>query len=810
MTREILLLYVLFLVEFAEASNAVNMAGVPELDHQNVIENSSLPECKFNVTHSSMRVFRSRLEVYDVVFIRFRIRFLNSTVKNSTLPGVFKPDLWVWTYRPPRGNYSYLSWNLEFGFLSFSILDTKTAALHDIGFTTKQSKCSVTFGSNATTKSITDSLMEILHVFEHGLPKYQTNYICYLSEVPGIRSSFAYKAGLYLSFPVTFINYKCCTYAFSFYEMQFRRFLCNTFVDKWQLLTHGPYFIGIILLLFAPIFLFAVCACISKDSQIIPKHVEMEPLLSTETPEQDNWIYLDGDSPVTVLDVLSQPLNYLRRKHPILDSRLRRLICVCCAPMLIYLKLYMFKDGYVFSYHKTLTRISVRELVKFGQPIGLLALYGDTSDMSKTFVPILGGPIGVIAIYFSLALILIVCPKSLKQIVQNGLPRQSDVSPLFYGLEEISRSDVCYRTPYEGFKRASEICKQKVYLLITTDQWKKVFSIQRRRFKSGPCHPSLIKTITKPLTFSFKVIVCVFELFIYILYFLFPLFTCGVIMIKGTVVTLMETRNSFKRHGNSVSSSVVCFFITVLVLGSVVVFGYCVCLVFLESFIYLTQMVLYCFVALVILPTIAFGYLFFFVSLVYYFAHLMRNFGDGYSRLLEIAVKKCTDLERMKTVLELKDETIVIKNVDFHFRTVNVNGEEIVVPTETLIKIQSRVNNVQMVKHKDLAPGIPRELFHKIVKEIRPVNAQMMNFIVHLTIIITLITVTLTLVSKFNSGFNTDESEVLHIVFTVIVGFIPKLMEMFLKGGSDAGRREIEIKQIGKIVEKFWEISACT
>ncbi|XP_052774744.1 uncharacterized protein LOC128213224 [Mya arenaria] len=794
MTKDIICLYTVFLVAFAEPSFEVESVDNPKMDHQNVLKNSSLPECIFNVTNANIKYFKSKLEVYESEFIRFRISMKNSTVMNRTLPGVFQPDLWVWTYRSPYGNYSYLSWNIAFGALSFSILETKLYAIRYIDLVTTQSKCSVTFGSTETTSSISHSLMEMVHVFENDVPKYQRNYMCYLSEVPGIRSSFTYKAGLYFSFPVTFINYKCCTYAYSFVKVRFRELECNTFFEKWHLLTHGPYILGVILLLYFPIFLFAILACISKGVQKIPRDVEMEPLLSIDTYEQDIWVYHDGNSPVTVLNVLLQPLNCLRRKHPILVSRLNRFFCVCLSPMLIYLQLYMFKDGYVNSYNEPFTRISVKDLVKFGQPVGFLALYGDMSDMNKTFVPILGGPFVVSILYFSLALILIVCPKSLKTIVNNGLPRQSDVSPLFHGLDDIPRSEAYYRAQDQVYERASEICKQRVYLLFSADQWRKVYSIERKRFKSHPICQGLMRTIMETLTFPFKAILCAFEVFIYILLFLFPVVTFSLIILKGAVVSKIDTRNSFKRRGSIVSNFVVRFFITVLVLGAVFVFGYCVCLVFLESFTYLAQMAIYCFVALIKFPTITFGYLFFFVTLVYYLVHLLNAFADDYSRLLEIILNKCIDLERNETIRVLKDETIIIK----------VNGK-VMVPLETQIKIQSRVHNVQMVKHKGFAPGIPRELFNKVVKKKRPVKVQMVNLFFHFIIIMTLIIVTFNLVSKFNSGITTTESEVLNIVITAIVGFIPTLVELFLKGVNAARRLEIEKREIGKIVEKFFE-----
>ncbi|XP_052774743.1 uncharacterized protein LOC128213223 [Mya arenaria] len=804
MTWAIWSLFLLYSVQFANASGDVRITDVSEKD-RDILKKSNLPECNFSVSNSSIEYFRSKLKVFESEFIRFRISFKNLTVVKNTSPGVFQPDLWVWTVRSPHGNYSYLSWNLEYGILSFSLLETKVYVIRYVDLVTNQSECSVQFGSDATTRSISKALMQIIDMIKEGVPKYERNYMCYLSEVPGIRTTVSYTAALYLSFPVTFINYKCCMYVYSFAKGRFRPFNCNRFVEKWKLLTHGPYFLGVIILLFFPIVLFGIGACISKGDQLLSRDIQLESLLPNETPKHDYWVYLDGNSPITVLNVLSQPLDCLRRNHPILNSRLRRLICVCFAPMLIYLQLYMFKDGYVHSYNEPLTTISVRDLVKIGKPLGFLALYGDMSDMRKTFVPILGGPIGVIILYFSLALVFIVCPKSLKEIVHKGLPQQSDVSPLFDGLGEMPRSGVCYRDLDTGYERASEICKQRVYFLFSPSQWRKVIRIQRKRFEIDSVHTSLMRTKINPLMFLFKLILCTIEVFIYVPYFLCPFFSFCAILLKGTVVKIMDTRNSFKRFGKIVSSPVVWLFGTVLILGAIVVFGYCVCLVFLESFIYLAQIAIYCFAALILFPTIAFGYLFFFVTLVYYLAHLVRDFGDGYSRLLEIAVNKSIELEQAVNVVIDKDKTLQVMNVNQHFETVRVNGEEIAVLTETQIKIQSRFQRKQMVRHNKFAPGIPRELFNNIVNEKRQVYAEMVNLLIHLTVIMTLISVTLTLVYTFNSEFNTDESEVLHIVFTVIVGFIPKLVEMFLKGGSDAGRKEIEEKEIGEIVENYWK-----
>jgi hypothetical protein len=67
-------------------------------------------------------------------------------------------------------------------------------------------------------------------------------------------------------------------------------------------------------------------------------------------------------------------------------------------------------------------KITIKDFVDVGTPLGFLALLGDASNRHKVFVPALGGPVGITAFYFVLGFFFLVLPKCLTNVVNNGLP----------------------------------------------------------------------------------------------------------------------------------------------------------------------------------------------------------------------------------------------------------------------------------------------------------------------------------------------------------------------------------------------------
>jgi len=101
---------------------------------QNTSENiqirSELKICEFEVDNSSRNYFDTRLKLLNPNFIKFKIEFVNVTLKNEgnkrVQPRMFKPQLWFWTYRPVEGHFPYLGLNVDSGLLSFDLLNSRS------------------------------------------------------------------------------------------------------------------------------------------------------------------------------------------------------------------------------------------------------------------------------------------------------------------------------------------------------------------------------------------------------------------------------------------------------------------------------------------------------------------------------------------------------------------------------------------------------------------------------------------------------------------------------------------------------------
>ena len=85
------------------------------------------PLCEFSIWERSKIFFVARLRQMNPKFIKFGIQFYNGTnVIEHTAPQVLKPKLWLWTYSTAGETYPYLNWNVDFGLLTFGLLDAET------------------------------------------------------------------------------------------------------------------------------------------------------------------------------------------------------------------------------------------------------------------------------------------------------------------------------------------------------------------------------------------------------------------------------------------------------------------------------------------------------------------------------------------------------------------------------------------------------------------------------------------------------------------------------------------------------------
>ncbi|KAH3771966.1 hypothetical protein DPMN_173296 [Dreissena polymorpha] len=85
------------------------------------------PLCEFSIWEQRKIFFVDRLRQMNSKFIKFGIQFYNGTnVIKHTEPQVLKPKLCFWTYSTAGETYPYLNWNVDFGLLTFGLLDAET------------------------------------------------------------------------------------------------------------------------------------------------------------------------------------------------------------------------------------------------------------------------------------------------------------------------------------------------------------------------------------------------------------------------------------------------------------------------------------------------------------------------------------------------------------------------------------------------------------------------------------------------------------------------------------------------------------
>lgn len=509
-------------------------------------------DCNLHASEHIKSYFRSQLLIKKPHFVQFKIKIhqRNRTLFTST-DDVFKPLFWSWTFAESSGPYPFLTWNLDYGILSFRLLDAKTILIKEVHLNANDS-CNITFGTPETTKQIVTALVPLIAVNESEYPSYPISYFCYY-HAPKDFSSLRYRASVYFIFPISAIGFTCSVayweYAEKIYKVSHQTSALNLKgIKSWHSISLLPYFVGAFILLFFPVVLFKIAAWLSVGEKISTEMNLHEMLdVSSKTEQANNiddekWLYADGNSPLGVSNIFSFQTCGLDKKFPVFVSRLRRFFFVLAAPMLIYLQSAMYLQG--MGVWEDRDKITIKNLVSAGVPMGFLSLFGDTEDRKTVFVPLLGGPVGAVTLYYSVGILFIALPRSFKQVIEDGIPRckASFKSPLFYDFSEIitmSMVNIKPRHLLPGYTKASTLLKCRFYCLFTGKFWKSVWDIQisrSARFLSKFEHCNeykLCKYLFLLIYLSVYIFLCLTEILFCIVYYGLPFCDFVVIIVRG-------------------------------------------------------------------------------------------------------------------------------------------------------------------------------------------------------------------------------------------------------------------------------------
>lgn len=800
-THFLFIICMVFGTDHVCTGSSVDSTAIPRID----LENADLAECNFTVWNTSVNYFRNLLEQQFPNFMQFRLTF-DENVQNSSSPGVFVPDKWVWTYKTRKLSFPYLSWNLDYGILSFGLLDARTVDVKYVHLnTTTHSPCRIVFGTDSANHKIVDALVELIDNSKGTGQKYESNYFCYRAEVPGIRETVAYWAGLYLNYPTVFISYNCCTVHFAYTEDRFIT-KCTQQRDKWILCTIAPYVLGILLFLYIFPFIYLEFAHFIAESDVIQYEDDTVSIQnSSENAEQTDdvgWVFQDSKSPLTFFSILKL-FWCCRTRHPVSSSRFRRLISLLLTPSVVYIQFFMYRNGFGVG-KEAQDNIAVSQLLHQGCPSGLLAFLGSFSD--KSFAPAFGGPLFVSIVYFTTGTLFFVLPRNLKQAIEYGVgwSNSSPWSPLCFDARDIIALAGLNVTPSHGYRKAFSVCKCSFYMLFNKPFWLRMFRFHKERFDKillfKPERAAWLRILAVPLLLCFGII----ETVILILFYGVPFVSFIALLAKGLIRGLLNSWPHNRILRRVFSNRLTIFISSVCIFIMFTAFTYVGCLVFIESFSFICQVVMHCFLAVVVYPSVSFGYLFFFVAITYYSVHLVHKFGDGYLELLSLAVEISIQLDGCVNTVRVNGNELIVSNVYAPVRTIRVNHVTVNIPENESVRREG-ANSACKVRRKGRLIGIPLELFEFLVRKHRPVHEQFLKVFFQLSLIAVLIFVTQSITSRFVAGASSEISEVMHVIFLVTVGALPRIFEVMFLSHSELVKHEIVRRDLKMSIDDYWQ-----
>ena len=774
--------------------------------------------CIVTIDERSVNYFRSRLQVDDPNFIRFKVVFGNKNENVTYAPGTLHAFNWVWTYNSSNGIYPYLHWNVDYGTLSFKLLDVKTLS-NDPFIYFKISNCHLTIGLNETNMLLAEqykNLVSELSETNTTITKYQQSYFCYMAEAPGFRNTFGYLMGLYFVYPLSVINYNCCITYYEFWELRYGYECLDKQMDKWVQCTVGPYILGVILFLYFPYILLkaASWSASNSESQTLQNDAieqnERTPLLSdrgTTSAENDDdrWLYLDGTFPKSFMKLCA---SLAPSRLPVATSRLRRFLFLLLSPTIIYLQLLLYS-----SQNDTMRKIT-SDIIAKGVPVGFIALLGNkSSERRGAFVPAFGGPDVLLTSYYVLGVLFLVLPRSVQEVIDNGIPRKrAAFSPLLLGAQEIHRLSKVTVSEKKGYGNATNLFLCSFYMIFTGSFWRKVFEVQLSRIRDSSILRHRFGKCLLPIFLPIYIVLCLIEIILCILYYSIPLWSSVAIIVRGAVHTMATAiHNRIQSSNRSVPvmllrNRLFIALCSLVVAAMFIFYVYSFSLVFIQSFFFISQILVYCYVAVLVYPSVSFGYIFFGVVLLYYIFRLIRGFGVKYLELLNDIMEIMLLMEERDNYSAVADDVLEIRNVKLtSFRAIKINGAEIPIAQNHLQGLNRNCikRDEGRLNYKNNAYGIRKDLFEYIVKRHLPVHQQVLKVVFHLSMIILGLVITLSITAGFVTGPTSEMSEVMHVIFIITVGALPRVLEVAMHDSSEHIHRDIKLRRLEDTINQY-------
>lgn len=616
-----------------QRTNSVETPGVDSTNEKCVLQlqRGSINKFRHDVWYSKANFVYLKLEPGTGVNI----------VGNDYVVG---ETIWTWTYFGKDGGLQFLKWPIEFGLWSMDLLGSAVIKYPEkMKLKMVSGNCShLEVGELETDEIISNALTNLTEDLIELAEKYASSFFCYKKRI-FIQSKYLYGICKQVVCPIDALEYKCCSYYYNTTE-QNRSITCNYKGGLFEFVYESfswilPVVLSFVLFAFSP---FLILYCFHKLSNENSKE-ERKALVESEIEHTDDAILLNGQFPVTLLQTFCLPIKccffHIFSKGSVsCKLHFNRLIRIVIPFLsLIIIGLQVFLD-YWFLYSYVVT------CVEKGVPMGFRSIIAGYEASKDNFLQILGGPYVAICLYICVTCILLVMPVSISDLFLSYIDSDGfdeGYSPLFTELRKVGIFGSVKIKKGNGFYQLYRFLLAKFFMMLNIKFWKHILLMQYTRCMRCKCNHCTI-------LYPFYVLICIIEIFICLIVNGIPIIAFGNAVIQSYYIGL-STLFAKGRHG--CCSKVLFCFLTVTLLASFLLFLYMFCTIFLDACLFLTRIAIFTFIGIVVYPKLAYGYIIFALTVIYYISQSVREYSLLYQGLLQDTVSVCGKIGQAHSLL---------------------------------------------------------------------------------------------------------------------------------------------------------------
>ncbi|CAC5389810.1 unnamed protein product [Mytilus coruscus] len=463
------------------------------ISSETVCNCSKLNKCNFIIDSNSAKHLKSQFRETESLSAKIRLQF-ESEVKSTN--DTILPTNWIMTTRGKYGGDFFTAWPVDYFLYSFGFLDSRTLSDILLNITVNPPGCDVLIGNMNTDCGITEALLTNIQI-----PSKESHYNhslkwCYIKEYKGVRDTIWYTMRVYFGLPFAMFGFRCC-------QEDEKVISCeDEYNMKWNGYQVLPYYVGIVFFCFFPILLMKFSArAMDSGNKFKDKSNIYEDLDS----DKDGWLYLQNRSPVTFSKIVLGIFG-LGIKHPVIASRIRRVIFVFAAPIAIYAEILMYHFGWPEL---------VPALVKAKIPFGFASIAGGIVDCHPLFLPMIGGPFVALLTYLMIGIIVLALPRDLGNAVEKGISSDGNGRWTLLRLHIVTIEELSLKSCVNkiGYHKVHAVLKANIFMLINPTFWQFVINFFVKRWKRFMLRVYTVVPSNQCIHFVYSIIMLLF--FIY-------------------------------------------------------------------------------------------------------------------------------------------------------------------------------------------------------------------------------------------------------------------------------------------------------